>query len=64
LPPSLPSRSPIRVTFAIDRDGRLGVTAIDLTGGASINVEFETEAILSEEDVEERSKALRLLSVS
>jgi molecular chaperone DnaK (HSP70) len=64
LPGGLPERSPIRVTFGIDRDGRLGVTAVDLTGGGSIAVEFETEAVLSAEDVEERSKALRLLNVS
>lgn len=64
LPPGLPAKSPIRVTFAIDRDGRLGVRAVDLTGGGSIHVEFETEAVMSAADVEERSKALRLLNVS
>lgn len=64
LPPSLPARSPIRVKFAIDRDGRLMVTATDLTGGGSIDVEFETEAVMSGEEVEERSSALRLLNVS
>ncbi len=64
LPTGLPARSPIRVKFAINRDGRLIVTATDLTGGASINVEFETEAVLSAGEVEERSTALRLLTVS
>ena len=64
LPPALPSRSPIRVKFAIDRDGRLNVTATDLTGGGSIEVDFETEAVMNAEQVEERSAALRLLSVS
>ncbi len=64
LPPGLPARSPIRVVFAIDSDGRLHVTGLDLTGGGSINVEFETEAVLSQEDVAERSKALRLIDVS
>jgi molecular chaperone DnaK len=64
LPQGLPARSPIRVTFAISRDGRLNVTALDLTGGGSIRVDFETEAVLSAEDVAERSTALRLLNVS
>jgi len=64
LPPGLPARSPIRVTFAIDRDGRLHVSAIDLTGGGAINVAFETEAVLSAEDVAERSSALRTMNVS
>jgi molecular chaperone DnaK (HSP70) len=64
LPNGLPARSPIRVKFAISRDGRLAVTATDLTGGGSIDVEFETEAVMNAEQVEERSSALRLLTVS
>ena len=64
LPEGLPARSPIRVKFAISRDGRLSVTATDLTGGGSIDVEFETEAVMNPEQVEERSSALRLLTVS
>ncbi len=64
LPASLPARSPIRIKFAISKDGRLSVTATDLTGGASIAVEFETEAVMKPEQVEERSAALRLISVS
>jgi molecular chaperone DnaK (HSP70) len=64
LPPGLPAKSPIRVRLGISRDGRLNVTATDLTGGGSIEVEFETEAVLSASDVEERSSALRMLQVS
>ncbi len=64
LPTNLPARSPIRVKFSISRDGRLNVTATDLTGGGSIDVEFETEAVLNAEEVAERSSALRLLNVS
>jgi molecular chaperone DnaK len=64
LPRGLPARSPIRVKFAINRDGRLLVTATDLTGGGSIDVEFETEAVMNAEEVEERTQALRMLSVS
>jgi molecular chaperone DnaK (HSP70) len=64
LPERLPARSPIRVKFAINQDGRLSVTAIDLTAGGSIDVEFQTEAVMNAEEVEERSTALRLLTVS
>jgi hypothetical protein len=56
--------SPIRVKFAINKDGRLGVSAVDLTGGGSIDVEFQTEAVMNAEEVAERSTALRLLTVS
>ena len=64
LPEKLPARSPIRVKFAINQDGRLNVTALDLTAGGSIDVEFQTEAVMNSEEVEERSTALRLLTVS
>ncbi len=64
LPESLPARSPIRVTFAINRDGRLNVTALDLTAGGVIEVEFQTEAVMNADDVDERSTALRMLTVS
>jgi molecular chaperone DnaK (HSP70) len=64
LPERLPARSPIRVKFAINQDGRLNVSALDLTAGSSIDVEFQTEAVMNAEQVEERSTALRLLTVS
>jgi molecular chaperone DnaK (HSP70) len=64
LPEKLPAKSPIRVKFAINKDGRLGVSATDLTGGGSIDVEFQTEAVMNAEEVAERSTALRLLNVS
>ena len=57
LPSGLPARSPIRVKFSISRDGRLSVTATDLTGGGQIDVEFETEAVMGAGEVEERSTA-------
>ena len=64
LPERLPAKSPIRVKFAISKDGRLGVSATDLTGGGSIDVEFQTEAVMNAEEVAERSTALRLMQVS
>jgi len=64
LPERLPAHSPIRVKFAITRDGRLNVTALDLTAGGAIEVDFQTEAVMDAEAVEERSTALRLLTVS
>jgi molecular chaperone DnaK len=64
LPERLPAKSPIRVKFAINKDGRLGVSATDLTGGGSIDVEFQTEAVMNAKEVAERSTALRLMNVS
>ncbi len=45
---------------AVDR----AVSAVDLTAGGSIDVEFQTEAVMDSADVDERSTALRLLTVS
>jgi molecular chaperone DnaK (HSP70) len=64
LPEKLPARSPIRVKFVINQDGRLNVSAMDLTAGGSIDVDFETEAVMNATEVAERSTALRLLTVS
>ncbi|HKM53359.1 MAG TPA: Hsp70 family protein, partial [Isosphaeraceae bacterium] len=64
LPEKLPAKSPIRVKFAISQDGRLSVSAVDLTAGGQIDVEFHTEAVMNAEEVGERSTALRLLTVS
>lgn len=64
LPRGLPARSPVRVKYAISRDGRLVVTGTDLTGGGSIDVEFQTEAVLNADEVDARSTALRKLTVS
>ena len=47
-----PGRSPQRHRHRPDR------------GGSSIDVDFETEAVMNAEDVAERSSALRLLNVS
>ena len=33
----------------INQDGRLNVSAIDLTAGGSIDVEFQTEAVMNAE---------------
>ena len=40
------------------------VSAADLTGGGTIDVAFETEAVMNAEEVAERSTALRLMNVS
>ena len=64
LPAGLPERSPVRVTYAISRDGRLSVSATDLTGGGSIDVEFETEAVMNPDELAGRSTALSMLNVS
>ncbi len=52
------------VDSIVSTGGGLSVTATDLTGGGSIAIDFETEAVMNAAQVAERSSALRLLTVS
>ena len=49
----LPSNSPIEITFDLGPDGLLKLHGRDLTTGGEIDAKFETEAIMSREEVEE-----------
>lgn len=61
LPPGLPAGAPVAVTFRLDEQGRLHMTARELTGGREVEVTIQTEAGSSAEELEraaERSKSL------
>ena len=61
LPPGLPAGAPVAVTFRLDEQGRLHMTARELTGGREVEVTIQTEAGSSEEELEKaaaRSKSL------
>lgn len=51
---SLPQGSPIEVTFSLAEDGLLAVHGKDLTTNQEIEASFNTTAILSQEEAEER----------
>lgn len=50
LTPGLPARAPIEVTFALNQEGRLELTARDITNDKKIVVPFQVEGVLSEEE--------------
>ncbi len=61
LPPGLPAGAPVAVTFRLNEQGRLHMTARELTGGREVEVTIQTEAGSSEEELEKaaaRSKSL------
>ncbi|MGQ9889936.1 MAG: Hsp70 family protein, partial [Aggregatilineales bacterium] len=61
LPPGLPAGAPVAVTFRLDEQGRLYMTARELTVGREVEVTIQTEAGSSEEELEKaaaRSKSL------
>jgi len=50
LPPGLPDESPLDVTFSLDRNGLLAITAVERTRGSKCHIEVKTEG-LSESEV-------------
>ncbi len=60
----LPKGSPIEVTFALAPDGLLSLYGKDLTTFGEITAEFQTESILSQEEMEEKKQRNRSITVS
>lgn len=64
LPDGLPQNSPIDVTFWLNKQGRLEVTAVEPSSGRTIDFVIETDAIMSKEEVEESKKVIGSLKIS
>jgi molecular chaperone DnaK len=52
LPKELPKGSPIEVTYAFDKSGRIRVQARDKTGGVEAAIEIERRGGLNESQVD------------
>lgn len=64
LPPNLPANSPIEITFRLSSQGRLDVTARELTANRTIETDIETTRVISSEEVEEAKKRTTLVTVT
>ncbi|HEY0546009.1 MAG TPA: Hsp70 family protein [Pyrinomonadaceae bacterium] len=64
LPPNLPAGSPIHVTFRLQEDGSLRVSALEPTSGQSLELDIKVEGIMSDEEVEQKKGILLKKSVS
>jgi molecular chaperone DnaK (HSP70) len=64
LPPRLPINAPIEVTFDLNREGRLHVTAREPGSNMSIEVTIQTKRGLSEEAVEKAKKRSTHVAIS
>jgi molecular chaperone DnaK (HSP70) len=64
LPPGLPAGSLIRVTFKLNEQGRLEVTATEPKSGKTIQFEVQTAGVMSPEEVEEAKSRALAMSVS
>jgi molecular chaperone DnaK len=52
LPAGLPKGSPVEVTYAFDKNGRIRVSACETTGGREATIEIERSGALSETDID------------
>ncbi|MCK4761652.1 MAG: Hsp70 family protein [Candidatus Aminicenantes bacterium] len=53
IPPGLPANSPIEVTFKLNEEGRLDITALEVTDKRKLDMIIETDSILQGEELEE-----------
>jgi len=53
LPPGLPAKAPVALTFSLNREGRLDISAVENTGGRSVDVTIKTTSVISEQDLAE-----------
>lgn len=63
LPPGLPADAPIEITLTLDAEGRLHVTARELTSNGTVEADFNTASVISKEETAEavsRSKQLKV----
>ena len=64
LPENLPYDSPIQVTFKLNEEGRLEITALEVTGNRKISVNIETTSIMTLEEIEDAKTKSKGLVVS
>ena len=60
----LPKGSPLEFRFALAADGLLSVHASDLTTGGEVDIEIQTTALLSAEEVEKKREQSSAITVS
>ena len=64
LPPGLPAKAPIEVTFELDQQGRLHVTGREPRSGSLTEATFETKGGISETELQEAKSRANQLVVS
>ena len=60
----LPKGSPLEFRFALAADGLLSVHASDLTTGGEVDLEMQTTALLSADEVEKKRRQNAAIAVS
>ena len=63
LPPALPIKSPVQVRLSYGKNGRVGVMALDMTGGRFAQAEIERRSGLSEDDIQRERDLVGRLNI-
>jgi molecular chaperone DnaK (HSP70) len=64
IPENLPAGSAIHVTFRLEEDGTLSVTAVEPSSGRDLKLVAKLEGVMSQEEVAERKGVLLRQTVS
>ncbi len=56
LPRNLPAGSPIDITFCLNAEGRLDITAVEVTDRRKVEISIETSSLMSAEEVNSAKK--------
>jgi molecular chaperone DnaK len=64
LPPNLPTHSPIDITFRLNEEGRLEMTAIEVTEARKVSITIETSSVIQGEALEEAKARSQSLVIS
>jgi len=64
LPANLPANSPIDITFRLNEEGRLEMTAVEVTEARKVSITIETSSVIQGEALEEAKVRSRSLIIS
>lgn len=62
--PNLPKNSPLQVVFTLDKNGILQVLAKEISSGKELRLEYKSDAVLSEEEVQQQAEVMAGITVS
>jgi molecular chaperone DnaK (HSP70) len=63
LPPNLPADMSIEITFVLNEEGRLHITAVESSQSRQVDVVVDTAAVIHGEDLEKAKKRSQSLNV-
>ncbi|MEW5737003.1 MAG: Hsp70 family protein [Thermodesulfobacteriota bacterium] len=63
LPPGLPEDTPVIITFSLNREGRLHITAVESAESRKVEVTIETLSVIAGDDLKEAKERVQSLVV-